>query len=210
MNLLTPAPPTSLRELRFAVLDLETNGGHPRSGWTADATFRPGAEITEIGIVQLCGLVKEQTFQSLCAIEGPLPPAIQRLTGITPSLLQGAPDWEAVALRAMPCLEGRIWVAHHAPFDGSFLKHQLPEGVWRRHLLICTRLLAKALIPEATQRSLGALIQLLNLHNRRPHRALEDAEATAELLQIILSRAEARGLDAEAFLALGRVGWEKL
>lgn len=209
-NLLVPSPSPSLRELRFAVLDLETSGGHPRSGWAADGTFRPGAEITEIGIVQLCGPVKEGSFQSLCAIQGPLPAAIQRLTGITPSLLREAPPWEAVALQALEHLEGRIWVAHHAPFDGSFLKQHLPEGLWRRHFLLCTRLLAKTLVPEATQRSLGALVQLLNLHNRRPHRALEDAEATAELFQVLLDRAETRGLDADAFLALGRVGWEKL
>jgi DNA polymerase III epsilon subunit-like protein len=57
---------------------------------------------------------------------------------------------------------------------------------------------------------LGALCERLKLHNRRPHRALPDAEATAELLQVLLARAEARGMDGADFLTLGRVAWEKL
>lgn len=210
MEALLPDADVSLRGLCFAVLDLETTGGRPRAGWTRDERFVPAAEITEVGVVSMCGPVIEGSFSSLCAIEGEVPPVIQRLTGITPALLASAPRWERVALELAKRLEGRVWVAHHAPFDGSFLKAYLPEGLWRRHPLLCTRLLAKALVPEAASRSLAALCEALQLHNRRPHRALPDAEATAELLQVMLLRAEAQGMDGATFLAKGRVGWEKL
>jgi len=210
MEALLPDADVSLRGLRFAVLDLETTGGRPKAGWTRDERFVPAAEITEVGLVSMCGTLIEGSFTSLCAIEGEVPSVIQRLTGITPALLAPAPRWERVALELAEKLEGRVWVAHHAPFDGSFLKAYLPEGLWRRHPLLCTRLLAKALVPEAASRSLAALCEALQLHNRRPHRALPDAEATAELLQVMLLRAEAQGMDGATFLAKGRVGWEKL
>jgi len=65
-------------------------------------------------------------------------------------------------------------------------------------------------VPEAASCSLASLCGVLDLHNRRPHRALADAEATAELLKVLLERAEAQAMDGGAFLAKGRVSWEKL
>jgi DNA polymerase III epsilon subunit-like protein len=207
---LVPDPEFGLRSLRFAVVDLETTGGRPKAGWTRDERFVPAAEITEVGLVRMCGGIAEGNFESLCAVGGEIPAIIRRLTGITPDLLAGAPPWERVALRLGEELEGRVWVAHHAPFDGSFLKAYRPEGLWRRHALICTRRLAKALIPEAASCSLASLCELLQLRNRRPHRALADAEATAELMQVLLERAEALGWDGGTLLAKGKVEWERL
>lgn len=199
--------PQPLRSLRFAVLDLETTGGSPKAFWDKRERFHPASEITDVGVVKMCGPVIEGSFEMLAAIEGNYPPFIQRLTGITPAMLVGAEAWEQVALRLSRELEGRVWVAHHAPFDGSFLKAWLPHGLWHRHRLICTRLLSKALIPEAKSRALHQLCLLLDIPNRRAHRALPDAEATAELMQHLLARAEDQGLDANAFLTLGEVHW---
>lgn len=209
-SLFADLPPMPIRELRFAVLDLETSGGTPKGRWDKHERFHPGSEITDVGVVHLAGTVVQGSFEQLCAIEHGLPVNIQRLTGITPQLLANAPPWERVVPALAAELEGRIWVAHHAPFDGSFLKAWLPQGLWRRHRLVCTRLLAKALVPEADSRALVRLCALLGIPNRRPHRALPDAEATAELMTHLIGRAEAQGLDAEAFLALGEVGWDKL
>ena len=203
-------PPLSLRDLRFAVIDLETSGGTPKAYWDKQDRFQPAAEITEVGVVALSGPIVESRFSRLCAIEGPLPRAIQSLTGITPRLLQDAPPWSRVAFELAEAMEGRVWVAHHAPFDGSFLKAYLPEGLWGRHRLICTRLLVKALAPELPKRSLAECCAAFGIVNTRAHRALSDAEATAELLQKLMERAEAKGLDAEGFLTLGEVGWKKL
>lgn len=208
--LLPPAEAPSLHDLAFAVLDLETTGGMPKGSWNRHDRYLPPSEITEVGVVLLSGPVIQASWESLCAIEGPLPLGIQRLTGITLPMLSQAPPWERVALKLSDQLEGRFWVAHHAPFDGAFLKARLPEGLWKRHTLLCTRRLARVLVPEAASRSLANLCLLLGLHNRRPHRALPDAEATAELLQLLLQRAEAGGMSSEDFLAAGRVGWEKV
>lgn len=172
--------------------------------------YLPPSEITEVGVVFLAGPVIQDRWESLCAIESALPLGIQRLTGITLPMLARAPAWERVALELAGRLEGRIWVAHHAPFDGAFLKARLPEGLWKRHTLLCTRRLARILVPEAKSRSLASLCELLGLHNRRPHRALPDAEATADLLQLLIYRAEEQSMTGEQFLAEGRVAWEKV
>ena len=203
-------PPASIRDLAFAVVDLETSGGWAKAFWDKQDRFRPAAEITEVGVVSLSGPVLESRFSRLCAIEGALPRDIQALTGITPRMLADAPPWSRVVFELAAVLEGRIWVAHHAPFDGSFLKAYLPEGVWGRHRLLCTRLLTKALAPELPRRSLAECCAHFGIVNTRAHRALSDAEATAELLQKLMERAEAKGLDAEAFLGLGEVQWRKL
>jgi DNA polymerase III epsilon subunit-like protein len=208
--LLPEAEAPSLHDLAFAVLDLETTGGMPKGSWNRHDRYLPPSEITEVGVVFLMGPVIQDRWESLCAIEGSLPQGIQRLTGITLPMLASAPAWEHAALELAQRLEGRLWVAHHAPFDGAFLKAHLPEGLWKRHTLLCTRRLARALIPEATSRSLASLCELLNLHNRRPHRALPDAEVTAELLQLLFQRAEAQGMTSDQFLQLGLVPWEKL
>jgi len=200
----------ALREMRFAVVDLETTGGTPKAKWDKEGRFHQPSEITEIGIVGLAGLVVEDRWSSLASIQGFLPEEIQRLTGISLPMLAGAPPWEQVAMKTIPHMEGRVWVAHHAPYDGAFLKAWLPEGVWRRHRLICTRLLAKKLIPELPRRSLADLCTFLGITNTRAHRALQDAEATAEALQHLVKRAEEQGLDGEAFLAAGEVAWAKV
>ena len=203
-------PPLGVRDLRYAVVDLETSGGWPKAFWDKKDRFRPAAEITEVGVVSLAGPVAEARFSRLCAIEGALPRDIQALTGITPRMLADAPPWSRVAFELAAVLEGRIWVAHHAPFDGGFLKAYLPEGMWGRHRLLCTRLLAKALVPELPRRSLAECCAHFGIVNTRAHRALSDAEATAELLQCLMERAETTGLDAEAFISLGEVQWRKL
>jgi DNA polymerase III epsilon subunit-like protein len=197
-----------VRDLPFAVIDLETTGGCPVAKWDREGRFRPASEITEVGVVRMRGMVLEGTYTSLCGIEGPLPDLIQRLTGITPGLLTDAPPWERVALGLAEEIEGRIWVAHNASFDGAFLEAWLPEGLCKRHQMICTVKLARKLVPEASSRSLGALVELLGLSNRRPHRAMADAEATAELLQHLLERAEAQGWDSARLLKEGGVPWK--
>jgi DNA polymerase III epsilon subunit family exonuclease len=207
--MLFPCEPP-LRELPFAVIDLETTGGSPKAHWDRFERHHEGSEITEIGVVQLSGTVIQDRFTSLCAVERGVPPIIQRLTGITPAMLATAPPFEHTALQASTYLEGRIWVAHHAAFDGAFLKAYLPEGLWKRHRLICTRNLSRKLVPEAGKFNLAHLCEVLDLHNRNPHRALADAEATAELLKALLHRAEKQDLSAEQFLALGSISWTKL
>ena len=61
---------THLSETTFAVIDLETSGGSPKSG----------AGITEIGVVKVRGGAVLGTFQSFVDPGHSLPPFITQLT----------------------------------------------------------------------------------------------------------------------------------
>lgn len=210
MDPLLPEPSQAIRDLAYAVIDLETTGMSPTSGWTKTGAFRAAAEITEFGVVKLQGAVVQDRFQRLVAIEGYVSPIITKITGITGAMLADAPSLEQVVLQLAPFLEGTVWVAHHAAFDGSFLKAYLPAGLWSRHRIICTKKLAQALVPECKGYSLQKLCAHFGIVNTRAHRALQDAEATAELLQHLQVRAEAQGLSAGDFLQRGELAWKGL
>lgn len=179
------ADPTPLERAAFAVVDLETTGLSPRR-----------ATIIEIGAVRVAGLRLAERFETLVDPRQPLPRAITALTGIHDAMLVAAPPlgdalrsfrrWLAAAPRAP-------LVAHNAPFDAGFLRRGfagcgLPDlGV----PILCTRKLARRLVPELRRSGLDRLTSALGVRNRARHRALGDAEATAEALLHLLERARA-------------------
>ena len=105
----------SLSETTFAVLDLETSGGSPKSG----------AGITEIGVVKVRGGQVLGTFQSFVDPGHAVPFFITELTGITDDMLISAPFIYEVLPTLLEFLgsdEETVLVAHNSPFDLSFLK----------------------------------------------------------------------------------------
>ncbi len=102
---------TPLSDVTFVVVDLETTGGTP-----ADCA------ITEIGAVKVRGGEVLGEFQTLVDPGGPVPPFIQVLTGITTTMLIGAPPIEEVLPSFLEFSRGAVLVAHNAPFDIGFLK----------------------------------------------------------------------------------------
>jgi hypothetical protein len=51
----------------------------------------------------------------------PIPPFIQHLTGITCEMVRGAPTFDEIARELFERLDGKLFVAHNASFDRSFL-----------------------------------------------------------------------------------------
>ena len=132
---------TLLSDTTFAVIDLETSGGSPKSG----------AGITEIGVVKVRGGVVLGTFQSFVDPGHSLPPFITQLTGITNEMLVSAPFIDEVLPTLFEFLGSKdetVLVAHNSPFDMSFLKaaalaHEYP---WPNYLTIDTARLARAVL----------------------------------------------------------------
>lgn len=176
-----------LERVVFGVIDLETTG------------LSPGAcRILEIGAVALQGSQLIGTFGSLVDVGGPVPSGITALTGIDDALLEGAPcEGDALAALAAFLEQHRVeaLVAHNARFDRGFLAR-----AWREHgrepalpEFLCTVRLARTLL-EAPSYSLGALVERLAIPERARHRALGDAEMTADLLIELLARARQDGI----------------
>ena len=180
------------RHERVAVVDFETTGMGPSQG----------ARATEVGIVVLEGGVEVARFAQLMRSDVPVPPFIERLTGITNAMLRQAPPADEVMAQAAQLTQGCPMVAHNASFDRGFWVAELARiGVDASATpFTCTVKLSRRLYPLAPNCKLGTLAGFHGLRfEGRAHRALADALVTSALWQRI-------GDDAAAQLAPALAG----
>ncbi len=179
---------TSLFDVTFCVLDLETTGGS-----AADC------EITEIGAVKVKGGDMLGEFQTLVNPGGPIPPFITILTGITHAMVVEAPPIAAVFPSLLEFIGDAVVVGHNVRFDRSFLDAagmRLGYGKLPNRF-VDTAGLARRLVRNEIR---NLKLQSLAAHFRSPvtpnHRALEDARATTHVLWGLLERAGSLGVTA--------------
>jgi DNA polymerase-3 subunit epsilon len=174
-----------LESCAFAVVDCETTGSR---ALTAD-------RITEVAVVVLHGARRELVFESLVNPGFSIPSRVAQITGINDAMVRRAPLFEEIADQLLAALAGRVFVAHNARFDWSFISAEIRRS--RAHRLagshLCTVRLAKRLLPQLESRSLDALSWHFGLENRARHRAGGDAMATAELLERLMLLARDQG-----------------
>lgn len=175
-----------LAEATFAVVDLETTG-----------LAVEGAAILEIGAVRIARLEPTERFATLLRPPHRVPRRITALTGIDDALVADAPT-ARVGLRRFRrwlALGGDApFVAHNASFDAGFVERGLrANGLPAyRSAVICTRRLARRVLPALGRYHLDALCAHFGLANPARHRATGDAEVTARALieMIHLARAD--------------------
>jgi DNA polymerase III subunit epsilon len=178
---------TPLRDITFCVVDLETTGGAPgESG------------ITEIGAVKVRGGEVIGEFQTLVNPSDPIPPFIAVLTGITNVMVASSPRIDSVLPAFLEFARGCVMVAHNAPFDMGFLKHdsQTHGYDWPDFAVVDTALLARRVITpdEAPNCKLGTLAKLFRATITPNHRALSDARATVDVLHGLFERVGSLGV----------------
>ena len=147
------------------------------------------------------------TLERLVDPQRPLPDAVARLTGITQAELKGAATAESAVAELINFIGGRQPVGHGARLDLEFLT---ASGLWDAESDILDTLdVARILMPAAASHSLPLLATELGFSQPRPHRALDDADATRQLL--LRLREDAAALDEglkESVLALvAPYGW---
>jgi DNA polymerase-3 subunit epsilon len=179
----------------FLVLDTETNG---LSG--------DQCEMTEVGAVLVGGGELHERFSSLVHTNMALRRGIQRFTGITQAMVDGAPEIDDVLPELERRLSGRIMVAHNAPFDRRVLRQAFERTGrdWPAPPTICTAALARALMPLQSRRGLGAVADALGIEVETQHRALADAETCARVLCALFPRLCANAATVADALALIR------
>jgi len=179
----------------FLVVDTETNG------LGGDA-----CELTEVGAVLVGGGELHDRFSSLVRCNRPLGRGIQRFTGITQEMLAGAPGLEEVLPAIAERLEGRVLVAHNAPFDRRVLRRafELIGLEWPSPPVLCTAALARKLLPLQNKRGLGVLAGALGIEVETAHRALADAETCARVLCALFPRLCANAMTVADAVALTR------
>jgi DNA polymerase III epsilon subunit family exonuclease len=180
-----PGADLPLEAARYVVVDLETTG------------LRPGrAAICEIGAVKLEGLEPAGSFQTLVDPGMPLPAAIASLTGLSDGDLRRAAGPEAAVRRFLAFAGDAVVVAHNARFDVGFLDREVERLTGRRLAapVVDTVGLARRLLAGRVARmSLSSLAYFFGTGVRPCHRALPDAQATAEILVALIGLAQERG-----------------
>ena len=177
---------TSLREVTFCVIDIETTGGSPAS-----------SEITEVAAARFEGGRCTGTFQTLVNPGVAIPPEIVYLTGITEAMVGPAPVIGAVLPSLLEFVRDAIIVGHNIRFDLAFLNTALQRHAYERfaNRSVDTCRLARRLVREEVPNcKLGTLARHYALRHQPTHRALDDVRATADLLHLLLERAAGFGV----------------
>ncbi len=196
------SPGAALRDLSYAVVDVETTGGGPHRGH----------RITEIAVVHVDGGEVSDEYATLINPGRTIPPVVRSITGISPGMVEGAPYFEHVADRVAELLEGRVFVAHNARFDRGFVRAELIEarGEAPSFESLCTVRMARGLLPRLRRRNLDALASHYGIPIHGRHRAGGDAMATARILIRLLDEAALQGVhDLEALRRVLRRGRRK-
>jgi DNA polymerase-3 subunit epsilon len=169
-------------EQDYVVVDIETTGG-----WSNRD------RITEIGAVKLRDHEVVAEWHSLINPQRSIPANITRLTGITNDMVRGAPVFAEVADSFMQFMEDGIFVAHSVNFDYGFISFEY-ERLERRFRFpkLCTCAGMRRRYPGHKSYSLGNLCEAYNISLEEHHRALCDARAAAQLLNLINHQRELR------------------
>lgn len=162
----------------YVVVDVETTGG------------RPGLHrLTEIGAVKMRGGEVVDQWQSLINPERSIPPNITRLTGISQDMVVGAPVFAQIADEFATFMGDAIFAAHNVNFDYGFIKMEYERiGKPFRHPKICTVSSMRRFYPGHKSYSLKNLCRDFDIDLNSHHRALCDARAAAQLLNLVNAR----------------------
>ncbi len=167
--------------LEFAIVDIETTGGSPAS-----------SSMVEIGVVISDGQKVLETYQTLLNPGRHIPWNVTMIHGITDDMVVDAPRFEDVADELFDMLQNRVFVAHNASFDFGFVKKELQSvGYDFSPRKICSVRFARRLEKGLKSYSLKALASFYQVVNPRAHRALADAETTAEIFHRLLVKPDA-------------------
>jgi DNA polymerase-3 subunit epsilon len=182
-----PPPDHRLPGLEFVIVDVET------TGWQPDK-----AMITEIGAVRIGPDGHRAEFASLVNPGQPIPADIVELTGITDEMVRQAPPAAEVLPAFLAFAHGGVLTAHNAPFDIGFLAAACQRSglSWPEFTVLDTAALARLLLPdsEVPDRKLATLATHFSTRTRPAHRALADAQATADVLEGLLIRLAEAGV----------------
>ena len=155
----------------FVVFDIETTGFSPINN-----------RIIEIGAVKVQGGKITDRFSAFVNPLVPIPFNIEKLTGISDDMVVDADPIEEVLPKFLDFCEDCVLVAHNAGFDMSFIIENAARiGLPTEYTYVDTVGIARVLLPNQAKHTLDAVAKTLGVSLENHHRAVDDAEATAEI-----------------------------
>lgn len=156
----------------FVVFDIETTG-----------LSRETESITEIGAVKVQNGEIVDRFSSFVNPEKPISAEITKLTGITNEMVADAPVIQEALPRFLDFCKDAVLVAHNAGFDTGFIRLNAERkcGIEVKNTILDTLELSRSLLPDLKKHKLDIVCEHLGVSLEGHHRAVNDAEATAEI-----------------------------
>ncbi len=172
-------------EADFVVFDIETTGFSPVKN-----------QIIEIGAVRISQGEMKERYSAFVNPDVPIPFAIEQLTGINDDMVVNAPFIEEVLPEFLTFCGDDVLVAHNANFDMGFIMEKSRLlGIKKEFTYVDTVGIARILLPNQAKHTLDAVAKTLHISLENHHRAVDDAEATAQIFVEFLKRLKAEGID---------------
>lgn len=112
----------------------------------------------------------------------PIPFEITNLTSITDEMVMDSPTIDVVLPQFLEFAGDGVLVAHNAGFDVGFIEQNCRSlGLSDEFVYLDTVALARVLLPTLSKYKLNIVAKALNISLENHHRAVDDAEATAEI-----------------------------
>ncbi len=160
-----------LEDTTYVVFDIETTGFSPVKN-----------KIIEIGAVKVRNGKILDRFSTFVNPKVPIPFAIEKLTSINDTMVSSAPGIEEVLPEFLEFAKDCVFVAHNASFDMSFIEENAKNlGFSTDFTYMDTMVMSRVLLPKQNKHTLDALCKVFSVSLENHHRAVDDAEATAQI-----------------------------
>jgi len=161
----------------FVALDIETTG----FDFIDD-------EIIEIGAVRFVKGEKLDTFSTFLKPRKPVPAFIKQLTHISDEQLQAGEKPKQALIKLVQYLGNDILVCHNKAFDLGFINKKLEANDLSilKNEALDTLDLSRVYLPFILNHKLETVAEYFSISLENAHRAIYDAEATAQILLKIL------------------------
>lgn len=186
----------------FVVFDLETTG-----------FSNINDKITEIGAVKIRDFEIVDRFSELVNPEKDISYKVQELTGITNEMVKDKPTIEEILPKFMEFVGDDVLVAHNADFDTGFIMQKCKEqGLEYKNKKVDTLMLARIMLPNLKRYKLDKVAKEVGVQLLNHHRAVDDAEATANIFIKFLGMLKKQGVEklSDVNTVLGKVDYTKL
>ena len=179
------SPSDSIEGRKYVVFDLETTGFSPEKN-----------RIIEFGAVKVENGQITERFSEFVNPEIPIPYRITQLTSITDDMVIGADPIRDVLPRFLEFSKDCVLVGHNVGFDIGFVRENCRRlGYPCPFTTVDTLGISRALLPGHAKYTLDAVAKILGVVLENHHRAVDDAECTAEIFRKELPMLAERGAD---------------
>ena len=162
----------------YVCVDLETTGVNVK--WN---------KIIEIGAVKVINGQVVDKFSTLINPGTAISPYITTLTGISDSMVENAPKIEQVLPKFVEFMGENTLLGHNLMFDFGFLKQNAANlKISFEKKGVDTLKISRKVLSQLESRKLDYLCEYFGIADENHHRALNDAEVTVKLYELLFEK----------------------